>query len=173
MRCVLALLDLVPAKGIDDLRRRFDPLYGIVPAHVTLVFPFDLPMDNESVINHLDAVFASHPPIEVTFGSCQVQQQGYACLPVETGAGKLEQLYERANAGLLAPARLQQRFSGPFLPHLTIGQVNSAASASLIADLASTVHHGLKGTINSVMLETILPDNKSQVEYVIKLVCKQ
>jgi 2'-5' RNA ligase len=168
-RCIFAAAELQPVERVELLRARFDPLSGKVPAHVTLVFPFDLPVDNSTVVDHLEASLADQAAFDITFDTCRIGASGYAFLPVLEGALSIRQIYDKLNTGVLQVARNQQRFTGEFRPHLTIGRVETPDALWAAARDMAGVNRGLKGRIRRIVLETILLDDGSRIEHTTSL----
>lgn len=172
LRCIYAVPDLEPASpasAVDRLREVYDPLWGKVPAHVTLVFPFELPVAGDAIATHLNAVCTTFPAWEITFDCGRIGGDRYAYLPVLSGAAALRDMYERLHTGVLRKALEQQRFKAPFRPHLTVGRIKSEEEAGQMARAMAGVHRNLRGRIRTIVLETILSDERSQVDYVLQL----
>ncbi len=120
--------------AIDRLRRRFDPRHGVVPAHVTLVFP--VAADPDAAARALAAVAASGA-VAGRLGRAETIRTGrrswYVVLPVTTGAGRVARLHHRLSQGPFAGNR---RGTAPYRPHLTVAAALDAAQARRARRLA-------------------------------------
>ena len=50
---------------IENIRKQYDQLYGIIPPHITLAFPFDSQMENSKLKKLLTEVLKNIKPFEI------------------------------------------------------------------------------------------------------------
>lgn len=105
--------------AIRPLRERFDPDYNQVPAHITILFPFDWngPVDNLTAGIQLE--LANHEPFSIELGSVK---DFYPTSPVmywnvERGREKLKLFYHQL-CGRLDLALPHTNY----IPHVTMAQ---------------------------------------------------
>ncbi len=106
---------------IETLRRRHDPQSTIVPAHVTLVFPFETD-DLPTISQHIGQVVASHGPIALRLSAylavrAHDDTQSHIFLVPDQGRAEIEALHDAIYSGPLAVAL---RHDIPFIPHVTV-----------------------------------------------------
>lgn len=116
-----AVVILLPAE-LDDLimplRERYDPLYNLVPAHITLVFPFEsrAPLDELAIA--VKSETDRYRPIPIQLHSIG---DFYPQSPVIYWAVRpnppLRDLYVRLNKGLGRPNPDQE-----WVPHVTVAR---------------------------------------------------
>lgn len=121
---IIAPLDAARADlaRIETLRRRHDPQAAIIPAHVTLVFPFETD-DLPTIAQHISHVVASHGPIALRLSAylavrAHDNTQSHIFLVPDQGRAEIEALHDALYTGPLAGAL---RHDIPFIPHVTVG----------------------------------------------------
>lgn len=123
--------------GVEEFRRRWDPLSGSIPAHVTLVFPISRPRPEHSLARELAAILEEFPPFALSLSEVRVWEQQFLFLFLVPGRGG-EQITRLHDALYDGPFRHARR-PAPFVPHMTIGRcpdcVQAAAAAASAAQL--------------------------------------
>jgi 2'-5' RNA ligase len=159
-RCIFLPAEGPALPAIRALRARYDPLAEVVPPHVTLVFPFALDWPGD----RLAALLEQHRgdlPIPFTLAP-PVADGDYLFFPLDRGRPAVADLHDRLYAAL--PAQL--RADRPYVPHLTFGRLPSGPAAT--AALAEAARTGpWTGTAGRLVLERILDDGASEIEYVV------
>jgi 2'-5' RNA ligase len=116
MRCIFLVPESEKIDELQELRLRLDPLALKVPPHITVVFPFDLPMPQADLAALLTAA-GPMLPIAFSLGAPMVMGDSLV-FPTTLGSGEIVALHGLLHSGL--PSQL--RPNGPFLPHLTFGR---------------------------------------------------
>lgn len=104
---------------VESLRDRFDPLAGLIAAHVTLVFPFSGEHSTVTLRTHVENVLHDRRSFLARFEGIREADDGYVFLDVTTGARELAELHDRLYTGPLA------QYLSPvhdFRPHLTLAR---------------------------------------------------
>ncbi|MEK9968944.1 MAG: 2'-5' RNA ligase family protein [Ferrovibrio sp.] len=137
------------AAWIDAIRRAHDPQYEVVPAHVTLVFPFDS-ADPDWFAGHVAAVAAVTAPMDVAFDRLarieNPHQPKYRFLNVlladETSTATLTALYHSLGG------------KGDFEPHVTLTRFGAVFSAKALERQMGSADLGrpLRGRIAALEL---------------------
>ena len=107
---------------IETLRRRHDPHATIIPAHVTLVFPFETD-DRSTIAQHVSQALAAHGPIALRLSAylavrAHDDTQSHIFLVPDQGRAEIEALHDALYSGPLVGAL---RHDIPFIPHVTVG----------------------------------------------------
>ena len=107
---------------IETLRRRHDPHAAIIPAHVTLVFPFET-RDLTALTQHVLATATAHGPIALRLSAylavrAHDDTQSHIFLVPDQGRDEIEALHDALYSGPLAGVL---RHDIPFIPHVTVG----------------------------------------------------
>ena len=53
MRTILLFLNNIPINEIENIRQKHDPLFGLIPPHITIVFPFKSNVSNDELKSHI------------------------------------------------------------------------------------------------------------------------
>ena len=156
LRCIFLVAESEKLQDLQDLRLRLDPLALDVPPHITVVFPFDLPMPTRDLQGLLMAA-RPRSPIAFSLGAPTVLGEALA-FPVEQGAWDIAALHDRLYGGL--PARPAE----PYYPHLTFGRAVPGRASRSHLDLARSLlpFHGM---VRRLVLERIGEDGESIPEF--------
>jgi 2'-5' RNA ligase len=114
---VVILLEDANTTVVEEFRSRWDPLAGRIPAHITLVFPFEPAGDWRVVQASVAAVAARHGRFGVSLADPIVHKDEYLFLVPRAGAREITELHTHLYRALPAAVKL-----GPFAPHMTIGR---------------------------------------------------
>jgi 2'-5' RNA ligase len=109
-------------RGIDRIeafRRRHDPVAELIPAHVSLVFPFATALTRLQVETHVKRVVSRWPPIPVTFRAVRQHANEFVFLMASRGAASIVGLHDRLYTRSLAQ-HLRPEFA--YEPHITIAR---------------------------------------------------
>lgn len=149
MLAVIAVPDFAAedAAWIDTIRRAHDPQYDSVPAHVTLVFPFES-ADPDWFAGHVAAIAAVTAPMEVAFDRLarieNPHQPKYRFLNVlladAASAVPLTDLY-RALGG-----------QGEYEPHVTLTRFGAVFSAKALERQIGELGRSVQGRIAALEL---------------------
>ena len=136
---------------VASVRRRFDPLDGLLAAHVTLVFPFADPgIEQAALERHVADTVTGIEPFEITLERPTSAEEGghYIFMELSQGAERFVAMHDRLYSGALASHR-----SGAhaYRPHVTIGHLSP--SEDLVAateQAASILSRPLSGRVEAV-----------------------
>lgn len=129
--------------GISSFRERFDPLAKLVPAHLTLVFPFEDGMSDLALQQHVQRIAEQERSFAITLQGITAHHGEYLFLNVKRGNDSLVHLHDTFYTGALA-AHLDRRHT--FFPHVTVGRIRPEeldraleAAAELSGEIQATV----------------------------------
>jgi len=100
--------------AVEQFRRRWDPLGGVVAAHVTIAFPFDWAGDPSELPGRLAATMPK--AFALRLGSPTVWDDEYLYLLAERGGAQIARLHDAVH-NALGLARAER-----FVPHMTVGR---------------------------------------------------
>ena len=119
---------------LTELRLRLGDLQGAqIPAHITLMPPVPVPVDQrEEVIQHLRRVAAAHQPFRIRLhgGDSFRPASPVAYVKLDQGAHECQELALDVASGPLA---IPQRF--PYHPHVTLAQDVDESAIDLAVDM--------------------------------------
>jgi 2'-5' RNA ligase len=130
----LAIVIVPPAKDmapIEDIRRRFDPHAGRVPAHVTLVFPFEDDAADARLARHVKEAATGLAPFDLVLEGVTCSSDHFLFLMVTQGAEESRDLHDRLYTGFLRPLLSDRAFT----PHVTLGRFLTADECAEVMHL--------------------------------------
>jgi 2'-5' RNA ligase len=150
---IVAPLEAAPAdlRRIEMIRRRHDPQHALIPAHVTLVFPFEAP-DADAVARHMASVAAGQGAIAVRLSAFLAVRdatagRSHVFLVPDQGRAEVEDLHDLLYSGPLAGAL---RSDIAFIPHVTVAARDHQDEAEDLARELGRV--GVAGRLSQLQL---------------------
>jgi 2'-5' RNA ligase len=104
---------------IEAFRRRHDPMAALIPAHLSLVFPFPTAHTRLQVETHVQRVASRWPPVAVTFRRVRMHANEFVFLMAARGAASITALHDQLYTRSLAP---HLRRDMPYEPHITLAR---------------------------------------------------
>lgn len=104
---------------IEEFRRRHDPAAALIPAHLSLVFPFPTAHSRLQVETHVRRVVSRWPPIPVTFRRVRMHANEFVFLMAARGAASITALHDKLYTRSLQP---HLRRDLPYEPHITLAR---------------------------------------------------
>jgi 2'-5' RNA ligase len=127
--------------AVEGFRRRWDPLGGSIPAHITLVFPVARPRREQALARELAALLDGFPLFDLSLSEVRVWEQEYLFLVAGRGGEQIARLHDALYDGPFRHARRPALF----VPHMTIGRCPD--SAELTAGAAEAVRLGVRADV--------------------------
>lgn len=157
-RAVHIIPDLSDFPEVEGFRQRFDRLHPCIAAHITLVFPFDLPLTDEALLQHCGQCASQFQCFTIQLLPPQRRADDYLWLPVSHST-TLQELTNRLHTGPLAVPAFslgRSRF------HITLARppLPPAIESAICQDL-SRFPMSLK--LTAITLEAIQPDENSLI----------
>ena len=146
---------------LELIRRKYDELYKILPPHITLAFPFDLPISDAVLKDNLEKVFKKVKPFSIkmkniSFHKDEKLDSYYMFLDFIEGAEKIIHLHNKIYNEVL-----ETKLSFPYTPHITLGNVNNPIKIELNEEFETIV--------DEVVVEKIGPNEESNIIMIFKL----
>jgi len=105
---------------VERLRQRFDPLASAIPAHITLVFPFELELSTDELRTHVQHTIGECRAFPVRLTTITGHEDEYLFLGVAAGRDRIVDLHDRLYTGPLAP---HLSHAHTYAPHMTVGRL--------------------------------------------------
>ncbi|PGO25399.1 2'-5' RNA ligase [Bacillus cereus] len=166
MRTILLFLHNMPIDEIQSMREKHDPLFGLIPPHITIVFPFKSSISNDELEVHILNVAKGVQPIEIDFANRISSKGEYLFLEVERGKEQIEELHDRLYTGFLLQFL---RTDIAYIPHVTVGRKGGTELATEIAKGIPSFHEKLNCVINRISVERIGENGESIIEFEVPL----
>ena len=138
-RDVIIIPELSNVQVIEKIREKYDELYGIVPPHITLAFPFDSDIPDDILKSRLTEIAADFKPFKIRLkGISFVLDKRvdiyYIFLDFIEGEEKIKYLHKRIYKEIL-----REELTFDYRPHITLGCTKEKITLSLDEEFESTV----------------------------------
>jgi len=143
---------------VEAFRRRHDPAASLIPAHVSLVFPFPTALKPLQIETHVRRVASRWPPIPVTFRSVRTEANEFVLLMAGRGAASIVALHDKLHTRSL---RQHLRPELPYVPHITIARhADVDALERALAEAEEAFRAEMSDVIRDVVLLAVAPDGR-------------
>ncbi|EEL45243.1 2'-5' RNA ligase [Bacillus cereus Rock3-42] len=166
MRTILLFLNKISINEIEAIRLKHDPLFGLIPPHITIVFPFESSLSNDELKLHILKLSKGMQEIEIEFANKITSVGEYLFLRVEKGKEQIEELHNILYTGPLLQFLKEDI---PYIPHVTIGRKESAELAAKVAEDIHSLPEKLQCVIDRISVERIGENEESIIEFEVPL----
>ena len=165
-RCIMIFPDFEEVHRIEAIRVKYDPLFGVVRPHITLVFPFTSILSKESLCAHISNALSAFGPFPIVMRGISARREPdglYIYLNAAEGGEVIRRISARLYEDALEPFK-SARYGTAYAPHITLGRFqDEAALQTALAEIGGFPHE-FPTTIRSVDMETIEDDGSSSIE---------
>ena len=145
-------------EGIEAFRARHDPMAALIPAHVSLVFPFGTALKRLQVETHVRRVVSRWPAIPVSFRAARAEANEFVFLMAARGAEAIVGLHDALYTRSLRP-HLRPEFS--YAPHITIARHREPDRVeAALEEARETFGREMTGILREVELLAVAPDGR-------------
>ena len=146
---------------VEAFRRRHDPMAGLIPAHLSLVFPFPTAHTRLQVETHVQRVASRWPPIPVTFRRVRMHANEFLFLMVARGAASITALHDRLYTRSFRP---HLRLDIPYEPHITLARYAGFDQLeAALAEAEDEFRDEFTGVLREATLLSVAADGKIEV----------
>lgn len=147
---------------IENIRKQYDQLYGIIPPHITLAFPFDSQMENSKLKKLLTEVLKNIKPFEIEMEGVSLRKDdkiktNYIFLNLKKGQEKILNIHN-----LIYEKVLQTKLNFTYVPHITLGRTDNEHEKICLNDKFKTI-------VDRIFVESIGENEESNIEFEIVL----
>lgn len=147
---------------IENIRKQYDQLYGIIPPHITLAFPFDSQMENSKLKKLLTEVLKNIKPFEIEMEGVSLRKDdkiktNYIFLNLKKGQEKILNIHN-----LIYEKVLQTKLNFTHVPHITLGRTDNEHEKICLNDKFKTI-------VDRIFVESIGENEESNIEFEIVL----
>ena len=114
----------VDTQLIDQLRQKYDPQFGLIDPHITVMFPVRDSIDGNTLVSHLENVLSDCRRFPIHLQGLQKSWDDCLFLLVREGRSEILGLHNRIYTGILADYKNSDI---KFVPHLTLGAFENHA----------------------------------------------
>lgn len=166
MHTILIFLNNMSIDKIENIRQKYDPLFGLIAPHITIVFPFISNISNDELKSHILNLSKGIGKIEIEFANHITSVGNYLFLEVEGGKEQIEELHDRLYTGALLQFLKEDI---PYIPHVTVGRKESAELAAEVAKDMHSFPEKLQCVIDRISVERIGENGESIIEFEVPL----
>ncbi|WP_342714723.1 2'-5' RNA ligase family protein [Bacillus paramycoides] len=166
MRTILLFLNGMSINEIEDIRKKHDPLFGLIPPHITVIFPFESSISNDELKLHILKLSKGIQEIEIEFANQITGEGEYLFLRVEKGQKQIEELHDLLYTGVLLQFLKEDI---PYIPHVTVGRKESAELATEAAKDIYSFPEKLQCVIDRISIERMGENGESVIEFEVPL----
>ena len=146
---------------IEAFRRLHDPVAQLIPAHLSLVFPFPTAHTRLQVETHVQRVVSRWPTIPVSFRRVRMHANEFVFLMASRGAAAVTALHDKLYTRSFRP---HLRPDLPYEPHITLARHADFASLEAAFQAAEEEFGGeFTGVIREVALLAVERDGRIDV----------
>lgn len=145
---------------IEDIRSRFDPLHGKVAPHITIVFPFESPILNHQLEEHVAACASETAPFDLVAMGASGFQDEWLFLNIKKGNDQIIRLHDALYEGVLASFYSHRHC---YIPHITLGRLNRTDLFDTALNEVKGLAHSFPARIDEIIIEEIQDDNSSLI----------
>lgn len=171
LRCIMILPDFEEAYRIEAIRERYDPLFGIVKPHISLVFPFGSDLTKNELHAHIVSALSGFRPFPLVMRGISTHRQPdgyYIFLDIAEGAESIRMISERLYEGALQEFK-SDRYDTTYVPHITLGRFLDEATLQTALVHIVDFSTEFPTTICNVDVEVIRDDGSSAFEMTFQL----
>jgi 2'-5' RNA ligase len=165
-RAIVLFPKLAQIGLIEQFRQVYDPLAPLIPAHVTLVFPFECAISTEDLLLHMSNVAGQFHSFPLLLQGITGHMNEYLFLNVKSGNDQLIALHDQLYTAALAPYLTAQE---TYFPHLTVGRLSSTTTFVEALRQAQSITPSFETEVQEICAYRIKLDGNGQVECKVKL----
>lgn len=161
-RDILIFPNFKGIEKIQTIRNKYDELANIIPPHITLAFPFKLPISNEELKEQLEQILRRYEKIDITcegisFIKDETINKYYIFLNITEGNETIKNINKDIYEKVLKIPKPSN-----YIPHITLGTVNEIDTNIILNETFET-------TIENIIVESIGKNEESIIEFKIEL----
>lgn len=160
-RTIMIFPQLSNQEVIDGIRKKYDPLYHLIRPHITLVYPFKSNMPDMILSQKLEECLKETVSFSLVLQgiSKHIDTYGnYIFLNIKTGSQKIMEIHNSLYLHIFG-----ERCHQPFIPHMTIGNLDSADKMERAYDSVKDMDIRFATIIEKVSVEMIGNNGESNI----------
>ena len=104
---------------IQDVRKKYDRLYGLIKPHITLAFPFQDNISDNLLREKIEGILNNTKSFKAIFKGVSLSEDNYIFLNCIEGKEKIIQIHDKIYEEILPTHYKRER---EYIPHITLGQ---------------------------------------------------
>ncbi|WP_373899447.1 2'-5' RNA ligase family protein [Haloimpatiens sp. FM7315] len=171
-RCIMIFPEFENVDLINNIRKKYDPLFEKVQGHITLVFPFVSDIREEKLKDYLKNTLKEINSFKLVLqGVTKVEEEigNFLFLNLKVGAKDVIKLHEKLYSEILKEYRPEWLNRVQYVPHMTIGSFSNKEDLEKAYKDVVKLRNEFKIIVDKVSVEIIDKDENSIIEMEIKL----
>lgn len=160
LRTIMIFPDFDNMEIIKNIRDKYDPLAKLVRPHITIVFPFDINLNDNEITHILDDRLKGLKPFEIAlkgFSKCEDKFGNYLLLDMVKGKDIITEMHN-----ILYSNEFSILNTGlPYEPHMTVGKFPTVGELNKAYDDVKNVDSFFTSFIKKVSVEMIGENEES------------
>jgi hypothetical protein len=108
----------IDTNRINQIRRKYDPTFGLIAPHLAVLFPVPDDVSEEALVQHIESVLTSWKPFPIHIQGFCKSWDHWLFLTLQEGNDDVIKLNKAIYTRLLEPYR---RNDIEFIPHISLG----------------------------------------------------
>ncbi|SHE93917.1 2'-5' RNA ligase [Seinonella peptonophila] len=165
-RAINLFLPFSNTHQIQEWRKRYDPLYALIPPHITLVFPFESEHPSSLLKKHVQQIAHETSSFSIQLQGITGTIEQYLFLRVVQGNDLIIHLHDDLYTSVLLPYLNRQYF---YAPHVTVGRFEQREAFKQALIETEGLNQVFQAKVDRIYVEQIDHHGKSIIESVIFL----
>ena len=155
---------------MEEIRKKYDDLYGFIEPHITLVFPFESDIKIEDLKTEIHGILSNESQFEVSAQGIEaVDNHGYYLfLNIAKGKERIIKLHYKLHKGLLAEYQSPWTKDGSYIPHITIGRFENKDEMQKAMKDIGEFDTEFISKVERIFIEIIGDNEESVIEEIIE-----
>lgn len=166
-RSILLFPQFENAALIEEIRKKYDPLYKFIRPHITLVFPFESEYLQDEIDVHIRSKLKGIKPFEVIMSEITGTVNNDLFLNVKKGNDEIIRIHDLLYTDILEPFR-DRRYT--YTPHITVGRFADKEDLTNVLLEYEGLDHSFDTIINEITVEIIDEHENSIIETIIPII---
>jgi 2'-5' RNA ligase len=156
---------------IENVRKKYDPLFHLIPPHITIIFPFKSNITTEELKTHVASKIANQRKFEISLKKAISfnAEDSNVYFKIDQGKENILTLHDLLYSDLLEQYKDYSKY---YTPHLTIGNLSNHMEGKI--EIISRLNECFENIefvthVTDITCEIIDDDQKSIVDFIIGL----
>jgi len=119
----------INTEKIESFRKKYDPTYKLIRAHLTITFGVDQLVSEQSFSDHVRAVLKHWKPFDIELNGFAKSWDHWLFLILKKGNDKVIRLHDELYGGIFAP---YLRTDIQYIPHIGLGEFIEKGEVDLL-----------------------------------------
>jgi 2'-5' RNA ligase len=168
-RCIMIFPKFHNLNVIEEIRKKYDPLYTKVNPHVTLVFPFTSDITTERLKEHVTSKVKDLKLFTLQLSGISGGNNGFLFLNVKRDKDVLVELHKRLYEGILSEYYPNFLKTYTYSPHITVGRLTESEELMRVVEEYKDMNDIFEELVEEISVEIIDVDENSIIEMTVKI----